>query len=82
MLVGGFQFESNSPQLLACGFGYLDLPRHRLSSIVPSLRVRLLLSAVNSTHAQDALSRRPVDAFWTGIPGGADGFLELRLCLI
>jgi hypothetical protein len=46
LLGGRFQFESNSPQLLRLvNSAYLSLPRHRLSSVVPRLRVRLLLGA-------------------------------------
>jgi hypothetical protein len=46
LLGGRFQFESNNPQLLRLvDSAYLGLPRHRLSSVVPRLRVRLLLSA-------------------------------------
>src|ERR1700692_3286625 len=44
LLGGRFQFESNSPQLLRLvDSAYLGLPRHRLSTVVPRLRVRLLL---------------------------------------
>jgi hypothetical protein len=46
LLGGRFQFESNSPQLLRLvDSAYLGLPRHRLSTVVPRLRVRLLLRA-------------------------------------
>ena len=45
LLGGRFQFESNSPQLLRLvDSAYLGLPRHRLSTIPPHLRVRLSLS--------------------------------------
>ncbi len=45
LLGGRFQFESNSPQLLRLvDSAYLGLPRHRLSTVAPRLRVRLLLS--------------------------------------
>ena len=45
LLGGRFQFESNSAQLLRLvDSAYLGLPRHRLSSLAPHLRVRLLLS--------------------------------------
>ena len=46
LLGGRFQFESNSPRLLRLvDSAYLGLPRHRLSTVAPRLRVRLLLSA-------------------------------------
>jgi hypothetical protein len=46
LLGGRFRFESNSPQLLRLvDSAYLGLPRHRLSTIAPRLRVRLLLSS-------------------------------------
>jgi hypothetical protein len=55
LLGGRFRFESNSPQLLRLvDSAYLDLPRHRLSSVVPRLRVRLLLCA----REQPRTSRR------------------------
>jgi hypothetical protein len=45
LLGGRFQFESNSPQLLRLvDSAYLGLPRHRLSTVAPRLRVRMLLS--------------------------------------
>ena len=45
LLGGRFQFESNSPQLLRLAdSAFLGLPRHRLSTVAPHLRVRLLLS--------------------------------------
>jgi hypothetical protein len=46
LLGGRFEFESNSPQLLRLvDSAYAGLPRHRLSTAAPRLRVRLLLSA-------------------------------------
>jgi hypothetical protein len=45
LLGGRFQFESNNPHLLRLvDSAYLGLPRHRLSTAAPRLRVRLLLS--------------------------------------
>jgi hypothetical protein len=44
LLGGRFQFESNSPELMRLvDSAYADLPRHRLSAVVPQLRVRLQL---------------------------------------
>jgi hypothetical protein len=44
LLGGRFQFESNSPQLLRLvDSAYRGLPQHRLSTVPPRLRVRLLL---------------------------------------
>ena len=46
LLGGRFQFESDSPQLLRLvDSAYLGLPPHRLSTVAPRLRVRLLLNA-------------------------------------
>jgi energy-coupling factor transporter ATP-binding protein EcfA2 len=46
LLGGRFQFESDSPPLLRLvDSAYLGLPPHRLSTVAPRLRVRLLLNA-------------------------------------
>src|SRR5437016_7035202 len=46
LLGGRFQFESNSRQLLRLAdLAYADLPRHRLSTRAPRLRVGLLLTS-------------------------------------
>jgi hypothetical protein len=46
LLGGRFQFESDTPQLLRLvDSAYLGLPPHRLSTVAPRLRVRLLLNA-------------------------------------
>jgi hypothetical protein len=46
LLGGQFQFESNSRELLRLvDCAYAGLPRHRLSSKVPRMRVRLLLTS-------------------------------------
>jgi hypothetical protein len=46
LLGGRFQFESESPQLLRLvNSAYLGLPPHRLSTVAPRLRVRLILNA-------------------------------------
>jgi hypothetical protein len=46
LLGGQFQFESDSPQLLRLvDSAYLGLPPHRLSTVAPRLRVRLMLNA-------------------------------------
>jgi hypothetical protein len=45
LLGGRFQFESESPQLLRLvNSAYLGLPPHRLSTVAPRLRVRLVLN--------------------------------------
>ncbi len=67
LLGGRFQFESNSPQLLRLvDSAYLGLPRHRLSTVAPRLRVRLLLSP----GAQPRPRRRSMLS-GTGYLGGA-----------
>jgi hypothetical protein len=46
LLGGRFQFESDSPQLLRLvDSAYSGLPPHRLSTVAPRLRIRLLLNA-------------------------------------
>lgn len=46
LLGARFQFESDSPRLLRLvDCAYAGLPRHRLSAVVPRLRVRLLLGS-------------------------------------
>jgi hypothetical protein len=57
LLGGRFQFESNSPRLLRLvDVAYAGLPRHRLSAVVPRLKVRLLLGP-----GARPLARRPGD---------------------
>jgi len=71
LLGGQFRFDSNSRQLLRLvDSAYADLPRHRLPTPVPQLRVRLLLatderSASRSEPAPLAMLSGP------GILGGA-----------
>src|SRR5258708_4854009 len=69
LLLGGrFRFDSNSPELLRLvDSAYAGLPRHRLSSEAPELRVSLLLTsppkvtsppkARKSAGSQHALNR-------------------------
>ena len=46
LLGGRFRFESNSQQLLSLvNCAYAGLPRHKLSAVVPHMRVRLVLTA-------------------------------------
>jgi hypothetical protein len=53
LLGGRFQFESNSRELLQLvDWAYAGLPRHRLSTVVPRLRVRLLLTSGKRPHAR------------------------------
>jgi energy-coupling factor transporter ATP-binding protein EcfA2 len=73
LLGGRFRFESNSRELLRLvDEAYADLPRHRLSTGVPPLRVRLWLMSSGLPHrrseppALDMLSG-------SGFLGGATG---------
>jgi hypothetical protein len=52
LLGGRFRFDSNSPELLELvDSAYAGLPRHRLSTKAPDLRVRLLLTASHKAYA-------------------------------
>ena len=68
LLGGRFQFESNSRELLQLvDSAYAGLPRHRLSAVVPRMRVRLLLSSPPGRSSR-RLSEPPSLAMLSG-PG-------------
>ena len=73
LLGGRFQFESNSPQLLRLvDSAYLGLPRHRLSTVAPHLRVRLLLSPREPPRSRRRSEPPPLSMFsGLGHLGGA-----------
>jgi len=73
LLGGRFQFESNSGQLLRLvDSAYTGLPRHRLSTAIPRLRVRLLLSSHKQPRPRGRLQPPPLDMFsGAGFLGGA-----------
>jgi hypothetical protein len=73
LLGGRFQFESNSPQLLRLvDSAYLGLPRHRLSTAPPRLRVRMLLSADEQPRARSRSEPPPLSMLsGPGYLGGA-----------
>jgi hypothetical protein len=73
LLGGRFQFESNSPQLLRLvDSAYLGLPRHRLSTLAPRLRVRLLLSPGAQPRPRRRSEPPPLSMLsGTGYLGGA-----------
>jgi len=80
LLGGRFQFESDSPQLLRLvDSAYSGLPPHRLSTVAPRLRVRLLLNAPEQPRpAQRIGAAAIINAFWSRILGRCDKFVELR----
>jgi hypothetical protein len=73
LLGGRFQFESNSPQLLRLvDSAYLGLPRHRLSTVAPRLRVRLLLSSSGQSRTRRRSEPPPLSMLsGPGYLGGA-----------
>src|SRR5216684_5042619 len=73
LLGGRFQFESNCPQLLRLvDSAYLGLPRHRLSTVAPHLRVRLLLSPREPPRSRRRSEPPPLSMFsGLGHLGGA-----------
>jgi energy-coupling factor transporter ATP-binding protein EcfA2 len=75
MLGARFQFESNSPQLLRLvDSAYLGLPRHRLSTVAPRLRVSILLSPGEQPRARRRLEPPPLSMLsGAGYLGGATG---------
>src|ERR1700674_4497930 len=76
LLGGRFQFESNSPQLLRLvDSAYSGLPPHRLSSVAPRLRVRLLLNAREQSRPRRG-SEPPPLAMLSG-PGYLGGATDL-----
>jgi hypothetical protein len=61
LLGGRFQFESDSPELLRLvDSAYRGLPPHRLSTVAPRLRVRLVLNAPEQPHARSRSEPPPL----------------------
>jgi hypothetical protein len=73
LLGGRFRFESTSPRLLRLvDAAFAGLPRHRLSAIVPRLRVKLVLGSSGRAHPRRRLEPPPLGMFCgTGLLGGA-----------
>ena len=73
LLGGRFQFESNSRQLLRLvDSAYAGLPRHRLSTVVPRLRIRLILRSGARALPRTSLEPPPIAMFsGAGLLGGA-----------
>src|SRR5713226_6435147 len=75
LLGARFQFESNSPQLLRLvDSAYLGLPRHRLSTVAPRLRVSIMLSPGEQPRARRRSEPPPLSMLsGAGYLGGATG---------
>jgi hypothetical protein len=73
LLGGRFQFESNSRQLLRLvDSAYAGLPRHRLSAVVPRLRIRLILGSSARALPGRSVEPPPIAMFsGAGFLGGA-----------
>jgi hypothetical protein len=73
LLGGRFQFESESPELLhLVDSAYLGLPPHRLSTVAPRLRVRLLLNASEQPRPRRGSEPPPLSMIsGAGYLGGA-----------
>ena len=73
LLGGRFQFESDSPELLRLvDSAYLGLPPHRLSTVAPRLRVRLLLNAPEQPRPRRGSEPPPLSMLsGAGYLGGA-----------
>jgi hypothetical protein len=73
LLGARFQFESNSRQLLhLVDSAYASLPRHRLSDVVPRLRVRLQLMSDSPWRSRRRVEPPPVAMIsGAGFLGGA-----------
>jgi len=73
LLGGRFQFESNSRQLLRLvDSAYAGLPRHRLSAVVPRLRIRLILRSGARALPRRSVEPAPIAMFsGAGFLGGA-----------
>jgi len=73
LLGGRFQFESESPQLLRLvNSAYLGLPPHRLSTVAPHLKVRLMLSAAEQPRPRSRSEPPPLSMVsGAGYLGGA-----------
>lgn len=75
LLGARFQFESNSRQLLRLvDTAYTDLPRHRLSAVLPRLKVSLLLKSSEPTGPRRRFEPPALKMFsGVGLLGGAPG---------
>lgn len=73
LLGARFRFESNSRQLLhLVDTAYTDLPRHRLSTAVPRLKVSLLLKGDDPPHRRRRFEPPALNMFaGVGLLGGA-----------
>lgn len=73
LLGGRFRFESNSRQLLRLvDAAYAGLPRHRLSSVAPRLRIRLLLRPAAQPRTRRRREPPPIGMVsGAGLLGGA-----------
>jgi hypothetical protein len=75
LLGARFEFESNSPELLRLvDSAYAGLPRHRLPSVAPRLKVKLLLRAARPSRPRRRFEPPPLDMLsGAGLLGGATG---------
>jgi hypothetical protein len=73
LLGGQFQFDSNSRELMRLvDSAYAGLPRHRLSAVVPRMKVTLLLRPGGRPHARRGSEPPPFDMLsGAGLLGGA-----------
>jgi hypothetical protein len=73
LLGARFHFESESPQLLRLvDSAYLGLPPHRLPTVAPRLRVRLMLNAPEQPHPRSRSEPPPLSMLsGAGYLGGA-----------
>lgn len=75
LLGARIQFESDSPQLLRLvDSAYAGLPSHRLSPVVPRLRIKLLLGPAVQSRLRRPAEPPPLGMFsGAGLLGGATG---------
>jgi hypothetical protein len=73
LLGGRFRFESESPRMLRLvDAAFQGLPRHRLSTIIPRLSVRLVLRSGGRPRARRQMEPPPLGMFsGAGLLGGA-----------
>lgn len=73
LLGARFEFESDSPQLLRLvDSAYAGLPAHRLSAVVPRLKIKLLLGPAAQPRLRRPAEPPPLDMFsGAGLLGGA-----------
>jgi hypothetical protein len=81
LLGGRFRFETNRRELMhLVDSAYAGLPRHRLSSAVPRLRVGLLLSPRGQPRPRRRLEPSPLNVFSAaGFLGGATDSSDFAL---